>query len=86
MALTGTVPGMTAALPNDRFASLLADAPASMTVRQVATALSISEHVVRRLLTTSDLEGVKVGREWRILREDLLSYLAHRSNRVIDAR
>lgn len=57
-----------------------------MTVRQVATALSISEHVVRRLLTTSDLEGVKVGREWRILREDLLSYLEHRSNKVIDAR
>ncbi|WP_147272420.1 helix-turn-helix domain-containing protein [Brachybacterium alimentarium] len=75
-----------AALAHDRFAALLSDAPASMTVRQVATALSISEHVVRRLLTTSELEGVKVGREWRVLRTDLLSYLEQRSNRSVDAR
>lgn len=77
---------MAAAHSNDRFAALLADAPASMTVRQVATALSISEHVVRRLLTTSELQGVKVGREWRILRDDLLSYLEQRSNKAIDTR
>lgn len=60
--------------------ALLADAPASMTVRQVAETLAVSEHVVRRLLVSTDLQGVKVGREWRVFRDDLLYYLTARSN------
>lgn len=60
--------------------ALLADAPASMTVRQVAETLAVSEHVVRRLLVSTDLQGVKVGREWRVFRDDLLYYLIARSN------
>ncbi|MEU2419382.1 helix-turn-helix domain-containing protein [Brachybacterium paraconglomeratum] len=53
-----------------------------MTVRQVAETLAVSEHVVRRLLVSTDLQGVKVGREWRVLRADLLRYLLERSNSV----
>lgn len=68
--------------PRERLEALLADAPSSMTVRQVAETLAVSEHVVRRLLVSTDLQGVKVGREWRVLRADLLRYLLERSNSV----
>lgn len=68
--------------PSERLEALLADAPSSMTVRQVAETLAVSEHVVRRLLVSTDLQGVKVGREWRVLRADLLRYLLERSNSV----
>lgn len=61
--------------------ALLADAPATMTVRQVAYALSVSERVVRRLLSSGELEGVKVGKEWRMPRESVLEYLEARTNR-----
>lgn len=71
-----------ASSPNERLEALLAGAPASMTVRQVAETLAVSEHVVRRLLASTELQGVKVGREWRVLRADLLRYLVDRSNSV----
>lgn len=56
------------------------DAPPSMSVQQVAETLAVSQHVVRRLLSQGELAGVKPGREWRILRTDLLVYLEGRSN------
>lgn len=68
--------------PSERLEALLADVPASMTVRQMAETLAVSEHVVRRLLASNELQGVKVGREWRVLRADLLRYLIDRSNSV----
>lgn len=44
--------------------------------------MSISKLVVRRLLSVRELQGLKVGREWRILRSDLVDYLESSSNRT----
>lgn len=36
------------------------------TVREIAKALRVSEHKVKRLINAGELDAFKVGREWRV--------------------
>lgn len=45
------------------------------TVKEAAAFLKTTKQQVRKMIASGDLYAVKVGREWRILQEALLSYL-----------
>lgn len=51
-----------------------------LTPGQVASLLQISPGTVSRLLRIGRLPGVKLGRQWRIRRDDLDRYLGPASN------
>ena len=46
-----------------------------MTVKEVAKYLNVTELTIRRHLELGKLKGHKVGRVWRIKRQDLEEYL-----------
>lgn len=48
---------------------------ALLTVREVAEYLAVKEAVVRHLLRTRQLEGLKVSGNWRITRAGLQEYV-----------
>lgn len=52
------------------------------TVEQVAEELSIHQDTARRLLRTGEIEGAKLGGEWRVSREDLLDYYERNKTKV----
>jgi len=52
-----------------------------MTVEEVAAYLKIHPEVVRRWLREKRLLGIKVGKEWRIAKEDLDKYLEDLKNK-----
>lgn len=52
-----------------------------MTVEEVATYLKVHPEVVRRWLREKKLPGLKVGKEWRIAKEDLDKYLEDLKNK-----
>lgn len=45
------------------------------TVNELAKMLKVATQTVYRLLESGELKGVKVGRVWRVRREDLEEYL-----------
>lgn len=47
-----------------------------MTVEETAAYLKLSPQVVRRWLREKKLPGVKIGKEWRIAKEDLDAFIA----------
>ena len=49
--------------------------PEFLTVEEVAGLLRVSTRTVQRLLAEGQLPGVRVGRQWRIPRAELLAYL-----------
>ena len=49
-----------------------------MTVGEVAAALRVSSMTVYRLINAGDLPAVRIGRSFRLRREDLDRYLAQR--------
>lgn len=55
--------------------ALLEDQPRMLNLAQVAELLASTKPTVRRLIDTQDLRGVKLGRQWRVARDDLRSYL-----------
>lgn len=46
-----------------------------LTVDEVAEILKVDKRLVYKLLTSKELKARKVGREWRVLREDLEAYM-----------
>lgn len=46
-----------------------------LSVAEVASYMGVSAHVVTSMLRAGDMPGVKFGREWRVARADLESYL-----------
>lgn len=46
-----------------------------LTVKEVASYLKVSENTVYNYLNKGELNGVKVGRSWRITRESIRTYL-----------
>lgn len=52
-----------------------------MTVEQVAEYLQMNPQVVRRWLNEKRLPGIKIGKEWRIAKEDLDKYLEELKNK-----
>lgn len=61
-----------------------------MTVRDVARALNIEEGNVRLLIRSTDpavrMPGVKLGKSWRVAREELRQYLLDHHNSALDPR
>ena len=46
-----------------------------LSLEEVAYRLNVSVQTVRRLIDSGQLKGVKVGRQWRVRREDLDAYI-----------
>ncbi len=46
-----------------------------LSVAEVASYMGVSVHVVTSMLRGGEVPGVKFGREWRVARVDLESYL-----------
>ncbi|WP_422117836.1 helix-turn-helix domain-containing protein [Brachybacterium sp. UNK5269] len=46
-----------------------------LNLAQVADLLATSKPTVRRLIDTQSLRAVKLGRQWRVARDDLRTYL-----------
>ena len=46
-----------------------------LTVKEAASLLKTSRQQIRRMIQAGELPAVKVGREWRILRESISSLL-----------
>ena len=46
-----------------------------LTVLEAAEALKTTRQQIRRMIQSGELPAKKVGREWRILEEDVITYL-----------
>jgi excisionase family DNA binding protein len=55
-----------------------------MTVREVAQMMRVSNMTVYRLIKGGDLGAVRIGKNYRIRKNDVLSYLMRRSVRIGD--
>lgn len=55
-----------------------------LTVHEVADLLKVREATVRTWIQSNELRAIKFGREWRVDREDLESYLDAHANRPAD--
>ncbi len=55
-----------------------------LTPGQVAERLQLQERTVTRWLRTGYLRGFKLGKEWRVSSEDLLSFIEHHANKPLD--
>lgn len=51
------------------------DLPLIMTFSEVQEVLMISRHTLMKLLHGDKLHGVKVGRQWRITKDELLKFI-----------
>lgn len=51
-----------------------------LTVREVAVYLKVSERTVRTMIGRGELNAVKIGKTYRIRREDLEELVSSRSN------
>lgn len=54
------------------------DSGVLLTPQQVAARLSVSLITVKRLLCAGQLQGLKIGRVWRVTEADLMAYLQRR--------
>lgn len=57
--------------------------PAFFSVREIASALGVSEKTVRRLIAAGDLREHRVGRQLRVSEEDYQAFLAVRRGYVV---
>jgi excisionase family DNA binding protein len=53
-----------------------------MTVREVAQMMRVSNMTVYRLIKAGDLGAVRIGKNYRIRKNDVISYLMRRSVRL----
>ena len=49
--------------------------PDVLTAKEVKEILFIGKNKLYELLYSSEIKSIKVGRDWRVLKKDLLSYL-----------
>lgn len=54
--------------------------PLIMTFAEVQEALMISRQTLLKLLWNGTIRGVKVGRQWRIAKEDFLKFIDNEEN------
>ncbi len=55
-----------------------------LTVIEVAEVLKLNPQVVSRKLASGEIEGYKLGKDWRVSEKQLVEYLEARSNRTGD--
>lgn len=53
-----------------------------MTIKETSDYLNVNEKTVYRLLEKKELQGYKIGRVWRLKKEDIDKYLKKRSNKI----
>lgn len=49
--------------------------PLVLDIAYASVLLGVHPETVRRKLSSAELNGKKIGREWRILKSDIMSYL-----------
>jgi len=54
--------------------------PLIMTFSEVQEVLMVSRHTLMKLLHSDKLHGVKVGRQWRITKDELLKFIDYAIN------
>src|SRR5258707_654028 len=57
------------------------DSPALLTASEVADLLRLSLQVVQRKLQAGEIPGYRIGRDWRVDRQQLMEWLEGHSNR-----
>lgn len=50
--------------------------PEIVTVKQLAEFLQVTELTIRRALTDKRLKGFKIGRDWRIVKEEVVKWIS----------
>jgi excisionase family DNA binding protein len=53
-----------------------------LNIKQVQEILGLSERTVFRLIKNKELQGFKVGREWRFEEKDIDAFIANQRNRA----
>lgn len=53
---------------------------AALSITKISRALDVSENTTRRLIVSGKIRASRVGQQWRVMPDDLESYLAERSN------
>jgi PTS system nitrogen regulatory IIA component len=59
---------------------------ALLTIREVAKYLHVVQLTVYRMIKRGDLKAIKVGRVWRVRREDLERYVNRPAPRDVDGK
>lgn len=59
---------------------MLNNTPDILTLREVCATLKIGKNTALRLLQCCDLEGFRVGNQWRVTKENLFTFIRRFSN------
>lgn len=59
---------------------MLNSVPEILTLKEVCATLQIGKNTALRLLQCGDLEGFRVGNQWRITKESLFAFIRRFSN------
>ena len=59
---------------------MLNNVPEILTLKEVCATLKIGKNTALRLLQCGDLEGFRVGNQWRVTKENLFTFIRRFSN------
>lgn len=59
---------------------MLNNVPDILTLKEVCATLKIGKNTALKLLQSGDLEGFRVGVQWRVTKEKLFTYIRRYSN------
>lgn len=59
---------------------MLNNVPEILTLKEVCATLKIGKNTALRLLQCDDLEGFRVGNQWRVTKESLFAFIRRFSN------
>lgn len=59
---------------------MLNNVPEILTLKEVCATLKIGKNTALRLLQCGDLEGFRVGNQWRVTKESLFAFIRRFSN------
>lgn len=59
---------------------MLNNIPELLTLKEVCATLKIGKNTALRLLQSGDLEGFRVGNQWRVTKENLFTFIRRFSN------
>lgn len=59
---------------------MLNNVPEILTLKEVCTVLKIGKNTALKLLQNSDLQGFRVGNQWRVTKESLFTFIRRFSN------
>lgn len=59
---------------------MLNNVPEILTLKEVCATLKIGKNMALRLLQCGDIEGFRVGNQWRVTKENLFAFIRRFSN------